>query len=1819
MSSILSESGFGLEGEKSDIPASLVHLLRTRAQNEPETIVHTFLPDGINPGPYRSFAGIDHNARAVAAALNEHGSTDARALLLYAPGLEFIDAFFGCLYAGTVAAPAFPPDPSRIEQTIARLQSLAYDSQARFVLTTTPILHLLRPAVQNDPILSRLTWIATDQIALGAADTWKEHLPKPDELAYFQYTSGSTRTPHGVCLTHGNLVHNSARIGRMFEVSKSDITVNWLPMYHNLGLIGCILQPFFVSVTSYLMSPQTFLQNPLIWLQAITHYKATISGAPNFAFDLCVHRIPPEKREGLDLSSWELAFSGGEPVRPETLDRFAAAFGPYGFRRKAFYPCYGLAESTLMVTGGKRFSGPTLYHVEKTALEKNQVRAAAENASDAVPLIGCGGSLVDHRLVIVDPETQTALPEDQVGEIWLQGPSISPGYWNHPEETAATFQSYLSDGQGPFMRTGDLGFLHNGECFITGRLKDLIIIHGRNLYPQDIERTVESSHPALIPTSSAAFSIEDGGEEKLVVVQEVNPQAKPDFAQVVAAARRAVSQAHAVQLYSLVLVEPASVPKTVSGKVQRQLARKMYLESKHKVIHQDTLAPQAKETVSESPAAAGGSPAMPGNLLHAALQALGPDKAQDLLAAYIKARIAQILKVPEAAIDSSQPLVTLGMDSISSIELAQDIESAIGVQIPLVELVKGASLADLVRMITEALHQKSQLVPAPAAVKLPEEQAAPVDQPEEQPAYEDHPLSYGQRALWFVQQLNPESIAHNIVYGINIFNELDLEAFRRTLEKLVQRHAVLRARFVEVDGQPVQRIYSNEKDFSFIVEDASSWSEEQIEDRKSREVYTPFNLETGPIMRVTVLKKAAQEYTVILALHHIVTDLWSLAILLHELGEIYTAEVQGGAPNLRPVSAAYTDTVQWQLEMLASPKGEEHLAYWKERLSGELPSINLPTDHPRPAELTGRGGAMTVHLGPELTQALKALANQFDSNLFSTLLSAYYTLLYRYTGQTDLLVGSPKAGRSRKNALTFGYFINPVILRASLDGEMAFSSLMQQVYRNTQADFQHDEYPFPLLVEKLHPHRETGNSGLMQVLFSWQKTHRMMDNRIIYALASNEESYRFNTGMLSVSALSFRARVSPTDLALLVTESEDDLALTIEYSADLFEPQTVERLTGHLITILNSVTTQPDLPLSRIPMLTEPERKQLLVIWNASAELRAETYLPVHLWIEEQASLTPNAVAIEAGDQQITYRDMVKRVQSLAAALCAAGIGRGKIVGMFAERSIELVIGLLATLKAGGAYLPLDPEFPPERLAFMIEDSGASALLTQSWLVERLPEIDIPRICLDGDVMNTAADCDQCFPFIHPEDTAYIMYTSGSTGQPKGVMVPHGSISRHCRFMQKYYAHGPEDRILQFSSLNFDPSLEQIFTALMSGARLVLRSNTLWDPAVFSQKIADLRLTVVNIPPPYWTQWVNADIKAEKKVENPQLRLVIIGGDVVLPETLRQWLTLPMRSARLLNAYGPTEATITAAAFDIPPQAAGWARIPIGRPLGGRKAYILDAEKQPVPVGVPGELYIGGSCLAAGYLNQPELTAEKFIPDPFDPSGKGKLYRTGDLARYLPDGNIEFLGRIDRQFKVLGVRIEPGEIEAQLKSHPDVADAVVLNITKPSARLVSCIIPRGSATPQPEDLTIYLARRLPQYMIPANFLAFDAFPLTPNGKLDRDTLVKDCEERLEDSNAGYVAPRNEIEEYLASLWAELLGVERVGIYDNFFALGGHSLLATQLIARVRDEFQVELPLRQLFESPTIANVSVAIVQSLASSEDLEDLEELIGDIESGNA
>lgn len=405
----------------------------------------------------------------------------------------------------------------------------------------------------------------------------------------------------------------------------------------------------------------------------------------------------------------------------------------------------------------------------------------------------------------------------------------------------------------------------------------------------------------------------------------------------------------------------------------------------------------------------------------------------------------------------------------------------------------------------------------------------------------------------------------------------------------------------------------------------------------------------------------------------------------------------------------------------------------------------------------------------------------------------------------------------------------------------------------------------------------------------------------------------------------------------------------------------------------------------------------------------------------------------------------------------------------------------------------------------------------------------------------------------------------------------------------------------------------------MSGARLVLRSNTLWDPAVFSQKIADLRLTVVNIPPPYWTQWVNADIKAEKKVENPQLRLVIIGGDVVLPETLRQWLTLPMRSARLLNAYGPTEATITAAAFDIPPQAAGWARIPIGRPLGGRKAYILDAEKQPVPVGVPGELYIGGSCLAAGYLNQPELTAEKFIPDPFDPSGKGKLYRTGDLARYLPDGNIEFLGRIDRQFKVLGVRIEPGEIEAQLKSHPDVADAVVLNITKPSARLVSCIIPRGSATPQPEDLTIYLARRLPQYMIPANFLAFDAFPLTPNGKLDRDALVKDCEERLEDSNAGYVAPRNEIEEYLASLWAELLGVERVGIYDNFFALGGHSLLATQLIARVRDEFQVELPLRQLFESPTIANVSVAIVQSLASSEDLEDLEELIGDIESGNA
>src|SRR5579883_3354478 len=936
--------------------STLIEILRWRALQQPEQKAYTFLQDGEVEESHLTYGNLDCQARAIAALLQSQGLSGERALLLYPPGLEYITAFFGCLYAQVVAVPAYPP---RLNRSIARLQAIVADAQATVILTTTTLLTQIERQWPLAPNLKTIKWLTTDSPPSGLEDSWQEIAVNSNTLAFLQYTSGSTSVPKGVMVSHGNIIHNETIIQKAMAHTEKTIFVGWLPLFHDMGLIGNMLQPLYLGIPCILMSPVAFLQRPLRWLQAISQYKATTSGGPNFAYDLCVSKITPEQRATLDLSSWEVAFNGAEPVRAETLERFAATFEDCGFRREAFYPCYGMAETTLIVSGGFKTALPVLQLVQQAALAQNQVVPAEREEIGAQTLVGCGQPLQDLRIVIAHPKTATRCAPDEVGEIWVAGSSVAQGYWNQTEQTEQTFRAYLKDtGVGPFLRTGDLGFLREGELFVTGRLKDLIVIRGRNYYPQDIEWTVEQSHLALQPSNSAAFSIEVADEERLVVAIEVKRTYLRNLSvdEVIGAIRHAVVEEHELQVYGVLLLKPGSIPKTSSGKIQRHACRSSFLDGSLDIVGSNILRnTYSKDTETK--------------ITRQALLAFEPQEQYLQLTSYLREQVAQVLKVVPSQLNCQQPLSTIGLDSLMAIELQNSIETNLGAVLPMASILNGFSIAQLA---TETLAQLTAPMPAPEVISTPDQEAVT-----------EHPLSYGQQALWFLHQLAPESPAYNIASAVRLHAELDVAALQRSLQTLVDRHPTLRTTFNAWEGKVQQQIHGY-LEVCFQHEDASTWSEEFLNNCLVEEAHRPFNLEQGPLLRVSLFTQLTNEHILLLAVHHIVADFWSLAILMDELGVLYQAQKAGTQHALVPLPVQYTDYVRASAKTIAQQSGERLWVYWQKQLAGELPVLNLPTDQPRPPSQSYRGASQPFRLSVDLTQRLKVFSRSHEATLYMT-------------------------------------------------------------------------------------------------------------------------------------------------------------------------------------------------------------------------------------------------------------------------------------------------------------------------------------------------------------------------------------------------------------------------------------------------------------------------------------------------------------------------------------------------------------------------------------------------------------------------------------------------------------------------------------------------------------------------------------------------------------------------------------------------------------------------------------------------------------------
>ena len=1717
--------------------STLVELLRFRAGEDPDRIAYTFLLNGESEEGHVTYGELDLRARAVAARLQALGARGERALLLYPPGLEYIAALFGCFYAGVTAVPAYPP---RRNKTDPRLQSIVGDCGPTLALTTRELLGEAERLCAHTPELAGLRWMATEDVPAAEAGGWRDPEADGETIAFLQYTSGSTAAPKGVMVSHGNLLHNFALIEGFCGYTPQTRSVIWLPPYHDMGLIGGILQPLFTGYWAALFSPVAFIQRPARWLEAISRYQATSSGGPNFAYDLCVHAVRPEERAGLDLSHWEIAFNGAEPVRHETLRAFSESFAPCGFRARAFYPCYGLAEATLMVTGSRPEGLPVEVAVEPEALGAGVVREA--DAEGRYRLVGSGRSAASQRVLVVDPGTLRACAADRVGEVWVAGPSVARGYWGRAAETAETFGAFeAGTGEGPFLRTGDLGFLADGELFITGRLKDLIVIRGRNHYPQDVEQTAMRSHAGLRAGSCAAFSIDLDGEERLVVVQEVSRHAAAgvDVEEVGEAIRRAVAVEHGVQVHAVALVRPGGVPKTSSGKVQRRACKGLFLVGD---------LPLVGLSVREDAGVAAPRPVRAG-ITREALEAAEVGERQALLEELLVERAAQVLGVDASRVDREQPLVALGMDSLRAMELKGALETALGTPVPVSSLLDDTRIDRLAADLLQELFLAEAAAPAEASRVEGE-----------------CPLSFAQERLWFLDRLEPGSTAYNLSGALRLRGAVDAGALRRSLEEIVRRHDTLRTVFADAGGRPVQRVTSAGPvalpavDLSRLAPGAREEAARRAAEAAAR---TPFDLETGPLFRARLLRLGGEEHLLVLAMHHIVSDGWSAGVLIREVGALYPAMVAGAPSPLPPLPTQYGD---WALRQRDGLRGEvvaEQLAYWRERLAGLAP-LDLPTDRPRPAVQSFRGATHRFEVPAEVMEGVRGLARAEGATLFMALLAAWDLLLTRYTGESDVAVGTTVSNRDRAEVSgLIGMFVNTLVLRVEVAPGAGFRTLLRRARAASLEAFTRQDLPFERLVEEVHPERDLSRNPLFQVMLAPQDA----------AL----EPVEVPGATLFPEPLDGGAAI--VDLTLYTGERVGGaLEASLEYATDLFEAATVGRMAAHLVQLMGAVAAAPDLAVAELPLLLPAERTQVLEAWNATGRPYPERCL--HDLFAEQAARTPDAAAIRFEGAATTYAELERGANRLAHHLRALGVGPEARVGLCMERTPDMVAAMLGILRAGGAYVPLDPAYPAERLAYMLEDAGAMVVVAQAHLAERLPA-GVPRVLPDAEAERIAARPDTApEEGAGPGNLAYVLYTSGSTGRPKGVQVEHRSASHIVHFLRDVVR--PEDRaaVLGSTSISFDVSVGEIFGTICWGGTLVLVENALELPRVAREGV---RL-VVTVPSAAAELLRSGDVPESVRAFN-------LAGEALSAMLARDLYARP-RTERVLNLYGPTEDTVYSTWSEVE---RGAERVGIGRPVANSRAYVLDPAGSPAPVGVPGELCLGGAGTARGYHGRPELTATQFVPDPFAPEAGARMYRTGDRARWLAGGELEYLGRIDQQVKVRGFRVEPGEVEAALCAHPAVRDAAVA--ARPDAgggmRLVAYHLPAdGEAPPAPAELRAWLRERLPEHMVPAAFVALDAFPLTPSGKTDRRALPEPEAEAA--AHAEPVAPSTPVEEILAGIWAQVLGTERVGVHDDFFALGGHSLLGAQVVSRIRVAFEVELPLRALFEAPSVAGLAARI-------------------------
>lgn len=1674
-----------------------------------------------------NFAELQQKTKDISEKLAHYLAPGERVVILLPQGLEYIFTFIACLRARVIAVPLYPP---RANQHADRVEKVVEDCHPSLILCSEDIIERLK---ESFPACYVCTTAEVDTCLSGRPPLAIEQDEQLKDVAFLQYTSGSTGLPKGVMVTQQNIIANLMSLQEATYCSQRDIFCNWLPLFHDLGLINTMLLPVYLGAHSVIMSPMHFMRRPLAWLNAISEYRATICGAPNFAFDYCVEKLSPEKIAHLDLSTWRIAFNAAEPIKPSTLTNFEQRFRLQGFRQEAIYPSYGMAEATVFISGPIPGLNYKVLSFDAESLEAGEAKPATENVK-ALKLIACGRAQSQHNIIILDAETDKILPEARVGQICFSGPSVALGYWKNAEKTSECFNIQLDNQQHTYLKTGDLGFILAGEIYVTGRMKDLMIVNGRNLYPQDFETAVQQSFDFI--RSSGVVAFEHDGKCYIVAEVEKKYQDKLDYAEVVEAINREIYSAFDVFLEDIVFIRAGTLNKTSSGKVQRSKVKSGYFNQSLVGVA------YARHLVGEAYTCAD-----------------TPKNETELVLSEIWQDVLGIKKV-----GTRQSFFTLGGTSLAATQILNEIEQRLSVSLSISDILSFTKINELAQHILSTRHPKSQL----QATQLIKSK-----------------LSSVQLGL-LLNEEKSQCALYNLVFVFETRHPTQPEMLEKAFQVLIARHASLRTQLeTNAEGDLVQCV---QESVAFTLSRKSidvQDDESGISELVHAEMAARFDFSHAPVLKATLADVEAQRQILIVVMHHLFSDGWSGNLVIAELSDIYADLVAGKSSDLPALEYTYLDFVHWQSGFFADEEFRRKSEYWQEKLKGCPPLHRLPMDYARPALRQFECRSLRKEINSNLISKIQLQAQSMDASFFSMLYAALTVFIHQFSGEKDIVFGFPAANREASEfKQVVGCFVNTLVARCQLSGTMTLRDVAGLAKSDVLASLRHQQVPFDHVVQLVSHGNPTHYNPVVQIL-----------------LVQNEMTSELSLGGYACIELATPV-LSDFDLTIRHHLKNGEHQLEWQYNSSLFSEATIVRFADYFELLLQLLATHIDTKISELSLLSAADQ-QSLAQWNSTAtEYSAHSCL--HHLVEQQVQLTPAAEALRFEDQSLTYRELNVQANRLARLLRNEfELKPDQLVAVCLQRSIEMVVTLLAIHKAGAGYIPLDPGLPVERALFMLMDSGAKAVVTTSELAQHFDFDNNRTLLTDADGTHeklanqpinnlTLAEV-----LVEANHLAYVIYTSGSTGQPKGVMVEHQAVVNRIEWMQNQYQLSAQDRVLQKTPYSFDVSVWEFFWPLMTGATLVVAQPEKHKDAGYMMNILlQERISVLHFVPSMLSSLISVGVWQATE----HLRYVFCSGEA-LPVSLANKFTTLTPAVALVNLYGPTEAAIDVSHYTIEGKIEQ-ANVPIGKPIQNIQLMILDKHHNQLPVGVTGELYISGVGLARGYLNRHDLTGNSFLSNPHAKQESGahyrRMYKTGDMARWLADGTIEYLGRNDHQVKIRGLRVELGEIEAAMLACAGVNDAVVMAGEQHEQAFLIGYFSSKHQTVTKSDLKLCLSKRLPDYMVPSVLIELEAIPLTANGKVDRKALpVLD----IASLQTTYRAPVTAQEQVLAKLWQSLLNLDRVGLDDNFFALGGHSMQVMTMIAKAKAQ-GLQLDVTQVYNSANLSELASCCDSDVTSKE-----------------